>query len=60
MAWKLVISNSHLRVEYVYVKCNQQLTKYKSETQYNNTNCKNQTLGSLENRQFQIILVTKD
>ena len=35
MAWKLVISNSHLRVEYVYVKCNQQLTKYKSETQYN-------------------------
>ena len=48
MAWKLVISNSHLRVEYVYVKCNQQLTKYKSETQYNNTNCKNQTLGILE------------
>lgn len=40
MAWKLVISNSHLRVEYVYVKCNQQLTKYKSETQYNNTNYK--------------------
>lgn len=40
MAWKLVISNSHLRVEYVYVKCNQQLTKYKSEPQYNNTNYK--------------------
>ena len=50
MAWKLVISNSHLRVEYVYVKCNQQLTKYKSETQYNYTN----------NLRFQIILVTKD
>lgn len=58
MAWKLVISNSHLRVEYVYVKCNQQLTKYKSETQYNNTNYKIKPY--VVNRQFQIILVTKD
>lgn len=58
MAWKLVISNSHLRVEYVYVKCNQQLTKYKSETQYNNTNYKIKPY--LVNRRFQIVLVTKD
>ena len=31
LAWKLVISNSHLRVEYVYIKYNQQRTQYKSE-----------------------------
>ena len=34
LAWKLVISNSHLRVEYVYIKYNQQRTKYKSENRH--------------------------